>query len=828
MNRSVELEDNNTLGVHIISFDDTVNNTIQSENLINGETSTRPTTVVTKKINPKKFYKSKNKTFVKVSRGSTDVPSSTNSTEKQMSIIERIINSITSISTTTPLPDTVTKTTTQTEPTRASAILKLATRKTPELTSQKIQTLTTEKPTTIIERILTSLSAIQAETTTVKPKNTQVGNNFNSISTTTFKPSSTKRSVTSSTLSAQVSSTLDPVSLLEQIKADQTLQKRTIEKLLILLNTVNDDPTTPKTILVTPKITTFLQSTQPLSEESTTKSPQGTVVESTTIKAVEGTARTPQSTMKIPDSTTKIAEATTTVATTSTDPKDDAEEFVPTTIPVVSTRIQDMLNVLTKLIRDMNRSTTTTTESGDVSTMDPRMLNDRIGEINTETIPTVTSDAMTMPTPTISPNSEVNDLLAPQVNNTNTSSTNTNTASTPLMTTPQTTTISSQTITINSKNSSINTTTPKANPTTSTANSTVTTVNSQTTTANSKILPTNPQTIQTNPQTSKNFVSVTTPFVATAIRYTTTPIITENDISVPETSTIVPEMTIETTLSPSTLPTIEKIDISPDKVSIYSANDIASTINDDLFGTTVSILARNFATALRNEMSTTPATTTTPKNDTNNTTEPVNNNTTEPMNNISDSMNITNGIMSNNTSEQTSNTTETVNNSTMSSNTTVDVNSNTIDQSNVNNKTISTNTTETNANVTTDTRTGKLLDIVPDPVENDIQSTPKPKEKDYFIFAILSNNTILRKKPSMYPTKETPFLIVGYYPNNTIIRKFPNGTLVPEEPVIQVSGFDTRDPIPPLPDITSNQVTQTQAEQADDNNNLQTVLNVNN
>lgn len=50
MNRSVEREDNNTLGVHIISFDDTLNNTIQSDNLINGDMSstTHPSTVVTK------------------------------------------------------------------------------------------------------------------------------------------------------------------------------------------------------------------------------------------------------------------------------------------------------------------------------------------------------------------------------------------------------------------------------------------------------------------------------------------------------------------------------------------------------------------------------------------------------------------------------------------------------------------------------------------------------------------------------------------------------------------------------------------------------------
>lgn len=84
------------------------------------------------------------------------------------------------------------------------------------------------------------------------------------------------------------------------------------------------------------------------------------------------------------------------------------------------------------------------------------------------------------------------------------------------------------------------------------------------------------------------------------------------------------------------------------------------------------------------------------------------------------------------------------------------------------------------------------------------QSSTVTPDKDYYLFAILPNNTVVRKKPSMYPTKETPYLIYGIYPNNTIVRKFPNGTVVPEEPLMQVRGFDTSaNP----PDITSNQVT---------------------
>jgi hypothetical protein len=118
------------------------------------------------------------------------------------------------------------------------------------------------------------------------------------------------------------------------------------------------------------------------------------------------------------------------------------------------------------------------------------------------------------------------------------------------------------------------------------------------------------------------------------------------------------------------------------------------------------------------------------------------------------------------------------------------------------------------------------LNIVQDPVQNSIETTTS-RNKDYFIFAVLNNNTVLRKRPSRFPTKDTPFLIVGVYPNNTIVRKFPNGSFVPMEPVIRVSGFDTRENPPPLPEITSNQVTPDQGSRPE-NKNLQTVFIVNN
>ncbi|XP_065158559.1 mucin-2-like isoform X5 [Atheta coriaria] len=116
-------------------------------------------------------------------------------------------------------------------------------------------------------------------------------------------------------------------------------------------------------------------------------------------------------------------------------------------------------------------------------------------------------------------------------------------------------------------------------------------------------------------------------------------------------------------------------------------------------------------------------------------------------------------------------------------------------------------------------RTGKLLEKLVEEINNEITSSKQNNNatnapsstnstmspEDYFIFAVLPNNTIVRKRPRKI---SAPYFIYGVYPNNTIIRKFPNGTLVPDDPVVQVSGFDTRDPLPPRPMITSNRVNE--------------------
>lgn len=69
------------------------------------------------------------------------------------------------------------------------------------------------------------------------------------------------------------------------------------------------------------------------------------------------------------------------------------------------------------------------------------------------------------------------------------------------------------------------------------------------------------------------------------------------------------------------------------------------------------------------------------------------------------------------------------------------------------------------------------------PLEVQSSTTSRPK-KDYYIYGVLPNNTVVRKNPNDNQleilTEASPFIIFGVLPNNTIIRKFPNGTHVPK------------------------------------------------
>lgn len=235
---------------------------------------------------------------------------------------------------------------------------------------------------------------------------------------------------------------------------------------------------------------------------------------------------------------------------------------------------------------------------------------------------------------------------------------------------------------------------------------------------------------------------------------------------------------------PSTLPSLVNFEVSPGSVSIFSANDLSNAITPDDSSNTVTISSRT------NSPETTDSSTT-PNS------EPSQNSTVQ------------NRMLDSNSTETTIETTTT----SVSNNTTQD---NTPSDSPL-------KSNQTNGNSTSNSqfsnRSGRILNIVQGPVQNSLDNSTQ-SDPDYFIFAVLNNNTVLRKRPSRFLTPDTPFLVVGVYPNNTLVRKFPNGTLVPMEPVIRVSGFDTRENPPPLPEITSNQVTPDQGRRPDNTNTV--------
>lgn len=85
-------------------------------------------------------------------------------------------------------------------------------------------------------------------------------------------------------------------------------------------------------------------------------------------------------------------------------------------------------------------------------------------------------------------------------------------------------------------------------------------------------------------------------------------------------------------------------------------------------------------------------------------------------------------------------------------------------------------------------------------------ATPSLPKKDFVIFGILPNNTVVRKNPNddelEQLTEATPYIVYGVLPNNTIIRKFPNGTRVPRVmqkiDVLPISPWSLRNPYSPI------------------------------
>ncbi|CAG9863909.1 unnamed protein product [Phyllotreta striolata] len=261
-------------------------------------------------------------------------------TEKPASIIERIINSITARSTVSPSVDAVTKITASTTES-PSAILKLAPKRQIDSTDETRQQTnlvdsivpTTENPTTIIEKILSSLNAIQA----TDIAGVQVGTDFNTLSsfTTTPLPSVTKSSTGS--LLALDSTSVVPLSILDEIDPEDILQKQTIGRLLDLLNGLVSTRRTDEVVVTPVNYGTF-------SSDSTISSAPSTISLST-ITATPEVLSTVES-------------------TTSTAPSTTTEDFVNnlTTLGTESTTISSESTTLS------TESTTLSTESPTLST----------------------------------------------------------------------------------------------------------------------------------------------------------------------------------------------------------------------------------------------------------------------------------------------------------------------------------------------------------------------------------------------------------------------------------------------------------------------------
>ncbi|XP_066145063.1 mucin-2-like isoform X6 [Euwallacea fornicatus] len=204
----IEAVKDRDLGVEVISFDDPVN-TIPSADLVNGEFLTTDRNL---KMSPT------------VKDGMT---------EKPVSIIERIINSITMISTTAAPSSAAIPVTT--EANGNSAILKLASKKPtasndktkPDVRTNIIETITSEKPTTIIEKIRSSLSAIQT--------NEVESNKMARVLQTERRYTSTPRVVITSTTSSPPSSMIMTSTPSTTIPLSTTMQTSSTENVVEII-----------------------------------------------------------------------------------------------------------------------------------------------------------------------------------------------------------------------------------------------------------------------------------------------------------------------------------------------------------------------------------------------------------------------------------------------------------------------------------------------------------------------------------------------------------------------------------------------------------------
>lgn len=116
-----------------------------------------------------------------------------------------------------------------------------------------------------------------------------------------------------------------------------------------------------------------------------------------------------------------------------------------------------------------------------------------------------------------------------------------------------------------------------------------------------------------------------------------------------------------------------------------------------------------------------------------------------------------------------------------------------------------TDTLASDENRTTDSQNDTMQNFV-SVVTNELKVSNEPPKKDYVIFGILPNNTVVRKDPNddilETITESSPYIVYGVLPNNTIIRRFPNGTRVPRVmqrvEVLPISPWSLRNPYSPI------------------------------
>ncbi|XP_026302226.1 uncharacterized protein LOC725164 isoform X2 [Apis mellifera] len=90
-----------------------------------------------------------------------------------------------------------------------------------------------------------------------------------------------------------------------------------------------------------------------------------------------------------------------------------------------------------------------------------------------------------------------------------------------------------------------------------------------------------------------------------------------------------------------------------------------------------------------------------------------------------------------------------------------------------------------------------------------LSSTTKAPLRDYLVYGIYPNKTIVRKRPedNLIDARnvDSPYVIFGIFPDGRLVRKFPNGTIIPDPPrspvevVFSLSTTTTTNRPPPRP-----------------------------